>query len=715
MYDSARKTTHVFLVATCVFSLLVGCERRKDGADRLQRGKELLGTEPTQALEQYELAEAEGADSIAVKLGKAAALEQLQRIDEAEKLLAEVIEQAPTRLEARLALARIHIDAGRFDEARADVAATLGHTPPHVPSILLLPALVASPADAKRGQVALARMNGPEYNQVRASSEYACAKARLAELTEGTAAAEAVLRDAAESRSLSPQMALALSHAYLKLGAQRYAEWLLTRASADNNAPDYIHGELANVALSLGHLTLAQVAIGKLRTEFAADPDALLLQARLFERQSSARQSAAAAKKALDALPRDAEKGKKLEVAMNAIGRLLKARRYQDALRLTKDLLKEAPEFKPAKIVLASLLVSLEKPDEALELVQPFLNDKGNLEQLHEIRIAALALKGDQSKVDAAAREYVAASEKSARSILMLAKVHEKAGRRAEASKVLLDALEREPSSTALAAALVKGADRSGGLAAGLAMIEKLRARAVQASLDRLEAKLYVRHGRHADAERVYKKVVADNPKDNQSWAELSATQEHQGRLQDAIASLRTLLEGSPYNTLVLVKLGALESRADNPEQARVAYERVLDVEPNSVIALNNLAMLFAGPLQKPGQAVTLARKTLAAAPDNPAAQDTLGWALAQTGDKKNLEESLDLLRQSSRRLRTGDGYLRYARVLIAAGRPGDAIKELESSLLQKEFSERSVATALLAQLRNGAKSSGNPGNTTAP
>ncbi len=88
-------------------------------------------------------------------------------------------------------------------------------------------------------------------------------------------------------------------------------------------------------------------------------------------------------------------------------------------------------------------------------------------------------------------------------------------------------------------------------------------------------------------------------------------------------------------------------------EQAQQRYEQLLEIRPDDVASLNNLAFLLAMDLGQPAAAIPLARRaTEALAGGAPPAQraavmDTLGWAQHLSGDnmaaRATLEESLRL------------------------------------------------------------------------
>jgi tetratricopeptide (TPR) repeat protein len=87
-----------------------------------------------------------------------------------------------------------------------------------------------------------------------------------------------------------------------------------------------------------------------------------------------------------------------------------------------------------------------------------------------------------------------------------------------------------------------------------------------------------------------------------------------------------------------------LLERLNRLDEAKSAYERVLDLNPHAAVAANNLAWITAEQGGNLDQATDLAQMAKSQAPDQPAFNDTLGWIYF----RKNLaQESVPLFRQS--------------------------------------------------------------------
>ncbi len=81
------------------------------------------------------------------------------------------------------------------------------------------------------------------------------------------------------------------------------------------------------------------------------------------------------------------------------------------------------------------------------------------------------------------------------------------------------------------------------------------------------------------------------------------------------------------------LQLAVLYEQAGQSDRAAERYQRVLDVQPNNAIALNNLAYSMAVRGKSPAKALPLAKRAAAAAPNDGTVLDTLAWVEHLLGD----------------------------------------------------------------------------------
>ncbi|MCC5830558.1 MAG: tetratricopeptide repeat protein [Phycisphaeraceae bacterium] len=103
---------------------------------------------------------------------------------------------------------------------------------------------------------------------------------------------------------------------------------------------------------------------------------------------------------------------------------------------------------------------------------------------------------------------------------------------------------------------------------------------------------------------------------------------------------------------LLLLPLARVYDELGKPAEAVAVYDRVLAVNPDAALALNNSAFLLANKLQKPEQAVERARRAVELNGRSAHMLDTLGWSLfklaqARDDDRALLDEAVDTLNRS--------------------------------------------------------------------
>ncbi|MGD1092108.1 MAG: tetratricopeptide repeat protein [Bryobacteraceae bacterium] len=115
--------------------------------------------------------------------------------------------------------------------------------------------------------------------------------------------------------------------------------------------------------------------------------------------------------------------------------------------------------------------------------------------------------------------------------------------------------------------------------------------------------------------------------------AELDLTE---GKLDAAGTRLNAVLAGNPDNVDARLLLGMVEEVAGKFDEATTNYRKVLANESRNLFALNNLAYRLANDSNQSDEALKYAQAALEIGPDNPAIQDTIGWAYYRKGLYKN-------------------------------------------------------------------------------
>jgi uncharacterized protein (TIGR03790 family) len=129
-------------------------------------------------------------------------------------------------------------------------------------------------------------------------------------------------------------------------------------------------------------------------------------------------------------------------------------------------------------------------------------------------------------------------------------------------------------------------------------------------------------------------------------------------------------------------------------ERASERYRRIIELQPNHAVALNNLAYDVAVRQEKPAEALPLARKALSIAPNSPTIADTLGWVEYLLGNHAEATRILASAAKASPG--NADVRLHAAFAWAAQGARGAAASELEAALkLNPDLGSRADVEAL--------------------
>lgn len=196
----------------------------------------------------------------------------------------------------------------------------------------------------------------------------------------------------------------------------------------------------------------------------------------------------------------------------------------------------------------------------------------------------------------------------------------------------------------------------------------------------RLLSRVLMRQGRHREAVDWLKGLVEGDWLNLESllmlaecYVELNQVQEAQGLLDRAM----TLFPKSEAPHLLTARLHLAANRSD---QAMESYRKALELNPQHVLALNNLASLLVSAADRSEADLTEARTMASAAwewhPGNPEIADTLGWIEVLRGHPDSAQPLLSY----AVRERPNDGGMRVhlAMALAGQGKEEEALAQLD-------------------------------------
>jgi len=445
----------------------------------------------------------------------------------------------------------------------------------------------------------------------------------------------------------------------------------------------------AMVAKDPGDITMRAVLAGiftqardypRAREQYASilqkNPNDTGMRLKLADVELRAGQYAAAGKELQAILEADATN----EQATLQMARLALARRdVKEMERWGRKAIEDHPKSAAAQRSFALQMLAVRKYDEAVRAAQAAAALAPGETAPLVVLGAAQAAKGDLEASTATFRKVVAMEPDTIGHRLNLARALKLRHKLPEALQVIDEGLQREPRNvTALGVATMLSleggnVERAAGYSARLSKL----APDAPATL-RVEGRVALAQKRYTDAVAYYDKAVAKGP-DSSLIIERYRAARLAG-LANAEQQLEQWLEKHPDDITVRVVLAEQLGARGQTAAAVKQYETVLQRAPNSLVALNNLAVIY--QQQKDPRALGLATKAYAAAPGQPLIADTYGWLLVDQG---KLDEGIEVLRKAA----ATPGATPEVRYHLAAALARDGQRDAALEMARKLKSER--------------------------
>ena len=151
------------------------------------------------------------------------------------------------------------------------------------------------------------------------------------------------------------------------------------------------------------------------------------------------------------------------------------------------------------------------------------------------------------------------------------------------------------------------------------------------------------------------------------------------GDMAGAREAVDEAVKTAPRYGSALLQKATLAEMAGRHDEAFETYKTLLDSDPNSVMALNNMAFTLAVHRKMPAEGLPLAKRAVALAPTNVAVLDTLGWIHHLLGDNASAAKIMEQVIKTN--TLDPDIRLHAAIVFGAAGAPAAAKTQLEIAL----------------------------------
>jgi putative PEP-CTERM system TPR-repeat lipoprotein len=649
----------------------------------------LLKADPAAALAELEAASEARPSHVGALLYGGVAAQVVGRTNLAEDWLRRVVKEAPGNVPANLVLAVIRIDQQRYADAERHLRALPRVMPGNpLPRRLLAAALIAQDKAAEAIPL-LSELVVARPDDARSQLDLSVALVLSGAKSRGVAALDGLLARHPDYRPAHEYLIAFHVREQQWADAERWSESLVSRYPGDAQAlylkaevlrqagrtdaavevlrqvleidPGHVDANmrLADVALSAGDAEVAQRHYASILSARPDNLDALLGQARVA---------------AADGRPDDAEAA--LATSIGA---------HPGAL---------AP-----RVLLARKLLGRRDPQRAVAVLQDdapaaFRSDAAYLQLLAEALLAA----GTPQLAADAARELVALRPDRIEAYGLYARILTALDDKIALEETLQQMLTIDPAHVPTRLELVRLQIATGRFEVAERLLSPLLANLDRPPLaDLLYGLILTATGRPAQAVASLKH--AHDVMSSQRTLLALANAEAQARsLDDAIARQRAWLEEHPADVEVHVNLAGHLVQAEYVSEALAEYERALALNPEHLVALNNLAWYSLE--MDPRRATELAAQALDAHPESLEAAHTLVSAQVEGGEWRGAELTLD---RALARYPTDTGLLWLsALVLHQKGQAQYALQRLER-LLEAELAapERERARALLVQIED--------------
>lgn len=307
---------------------------------------------------------------------------------------------------------------------------------------------------------------------------------------------------------------------------------------------------------------------------------------------------------------------------------------------------------------------------------------------------AELAL-GKRDAAEATLRMLLARVPNDAGVRVTLARVLVQGKDFAGARKALEDGLEQNPRDLQLLQALVGVASAEHGAAAGIAEAKTLASESShQPEASVLAGDTYMAQRNYSAAADAYGAVFAKAPS-SALVLRLASALQAAGKSDEADATLGAYLSKQPHDVSVGLVLASSEIQAGKLDAAAARLEKIVALQPNNAVALNDLAWIR-GEQHNP-DALRLAERAYFLSGDSHIA-DTLGWILSR--DKPN-KTGVVLLRQAHAATPSDPTVTYHLAVALSGIGETKAAVELLKPLARSStaFKEKAAASQLLEKL----------------
>ena len=456
------------------------------------------------------------------------------------------------------------------------------------------------------------------------------------------------LKQAAE---LSPPRALervTYANFKLKTGAVDEGRQLLTAITKDT--PDYLPawGALAELALTQKPLTQKQfdecsACINQIQARDPENYQSQMLGARMKLLQGESAAAVAEYEKLAGRFHGSPQIHFQLALAYLFTGDSAKAlKNFNETVSLD-------PNYDEAVLWQAQLNTQKDNPDAAIKSLVPLLERRPQLDMGYLYLAGAYAAKGDFANAVATCRRLEKLHPETPQVPFVIGGLLLKQNKTPEARREFAKARALAPDFLPALQQLVALDIFEKNFSAVLKTVEtEIEKHPALPELRAIRARVLIAQTNLDLAERDLKKAIELDAGYRPAYMMLADLYVSSKKNEKALEELNQFVAQKPRDVPALMLIGMIQNERGNFAESRATYERLLAVDPNFGIALNNLAYLYSEKFGQLDKAYEMARKARDLAPYDPSSSDTLGWILFKRGD---YSWALSLLQASAEKL----------------------------------------------------------------
>jgi tetratricopeptide (TPR) repeat protein len=309
------------------------------------------------------------------------------------------------------------------------------------------------------------------------------------------------------------------------------------------------------------------------------------------------------------------------------------------------------PNFDPATLLLAEIKIVKGNPAAAMDLLTPVVKARPQIAQAHYLLATAYLAQQKRDEALAVYRRMTELFPNDPQPSLLIGNILLAERQPAEARNAFEKAVEISPDYLPATEMLVQLDIAQQQYPAAMARVQKLLDKDPKAQenaqLWALRGKIYLAQRDFTHAEPDLSKAIELDPNLEPAYLLLAQLYLASNKQDEAIAKLSGFVEKN-NDLRALMLLALIHTGSKHFDAARDAYEKVLALNPNNALALNNLAAIYSDQFGQVDKGYELAKKAKEAAPNEPHIADTLGWIEFKKG---NYSDALQALQESAAKL----------------------------------------------------------------